>query len=52
MARRKKDPSGAVRRVCQVCGKILGKLTEREWRARKPIHELSERHKLAVEAAR
>jgi len=41
MARRKTHPLGAVSRLCQVCGVVTVKLTDREWKAKQPIHELS-----------
>jgi hypothetical protein len=45
MPRRKKYPVGAAYRTCSTCGWTSARLTDPEWLAKKPIHELSERHK-------
>jgi hypothetical protein len=48
MAHRKTHPDGAVSRRCQVCGFVTVKLTDREWKAKQPIHEMSTRHQDAL----
>jgi hypothetical protein len=44
MPRRKNHPVGAIPRTCG-CGWTSVPLTDREWLAKRPIHEMSERHK-------
>jgi hypothetical protein len=48
MAHRKTHPHGAVSRRCEACGFVAVKLTDREWKARQPIHEMSNRHQNAL----
>ena len=48
MAHRKAHPLGAVSRHCAACGFVTVKLTDREWGAKRPIHELAIRHQDAV----
>jgi hypothetical protein len=48
MAHRKTRPDGAVQRRCEICGFVTVKLTDREWKAKLPIHELSLRHQNAT----
>jgi hypothetical protein len=52
MAHRKIHPDGAVSRRCDVCGFVTVKLTDREWKAKQPIHEISLRHQDALKRMR
>jgi hypothetical protein len=45
MPRRKNHPAGAIPRTCDGCGWTSVPLTSPEWMAKKPIHEMSKRHK-------
>ena len=48
MPRRRKPSSAAVRRVCPICGYETRPLTDKEWRADRPLHEASEQHQQAL----
>ena len=37
-------PLGAIKRTCTICGHVTRELTDNEWRAKQPIHEMSRRH--------
>lgn len=52
MAHRKIHPEGAVTRRCDVCGFVTVKLTDREWDAKRRIHDkISLRHQDALKRA-